>query len=512
MYGRRDLLKLGLGGALAGLGEMAARAATAQAAPALADPINFTPDLVADMARDLAKRPYAAPSADLPEPFASLTYDQYVGIRLKTEATIWGSERTGFAIEPLHRGFIFASPMELHLVDGGVARRLVYEASHYDFGRVEVPPNMPDIGFSGFRLLQSREGSGLSEVAIFQGASFFRALARGQNLGVMARALSIRTADPKGEEFPLFRAIFLEKPSLATNAFIAHALLDSQSVTGAYRFTLRPGEATIIDTELTLFPRVEIDHFGLGPMQATYLFGPIDRRRADDVRPGVYEVTGLQILNGNGEWLWRPVANRETLQVSAFLGENPRGFGMLQRDRAFESFEDDEQHWERRPSLWIEPIDDWGAGMVDLVEIPSESEVNDNIVGYWRPKQNLTPGTEARFAYRQFWCWSPPERTALSEVRATFSGHGSSAKRRRFIVEFAGEIFADPQRTADVTPMLNAAPGTIIAIHPYLSHARKTYRVAFEIDPGSDNYSELRLVLESAGKPISETWLYRWTP
>jgi glucans biosynthesis protein len=514
MFGRRDLLKLALGGAVAGTGTMAARAVAAQG-PALADPTPFKPELVVDMARELAKKAYDPPATDLPDPLANLSYDQYVGIRLKTDAVIWATEPTGFALEPLHRGFIFTTPMQLHLVDGGVARRLVYEAANYDFGRLDMPgKKMPDIGFSGVRVLQAHGARGLSEVAMFQGASFFRALARGQNFGVMARALSIRTADPKGEEFPIFRALYIERPTIAAGVLVIHAVLDSPSITGAYSFTLRPGDAaSIIDTELTLFPRAAIDHFGLAPMQATYLFGPIDRRRSDDVRPGVYEVTGLQVLNGNGEWLWRPVANRETLQISAFVGDNPHGFGMLQRDRDFLDFEDSEQHWELRPSLWIEPIDDWGAGAVELVEIPSVSEVNDNIVASWRPKQDLAAGAEVRFAYRQFWCWNPPERPPLSEVKASFGGHGSSGKRRRFLVDFGGEIFADPQRTVDLKPTLSAVPpGTIVAVHTYLLRTEKRFRVDFEVDPGSEDYAELRLVLESGGKPVSETWLYRWTP
>ncbi|MEE7475774.1 hypothetical protein MHIMP23_05120 [Methylobacterium hispanicum] len=37
-------------------------------------------------------------------------------------------------------------------------------------------------------------------------------------------------------------------------------------------------------------------------------------------------------------------------------------------------------------------------------------------------------------------------------------------------------------------------------------------RVAFELDPGSERASELRLQLRRGDRPVSETWLYRWTP
>jgi glucans biosynthesis protein len=245
-------------------------------------------------------------------------------------------------------------------------------------------------------------------------------------------------------------------------------------------------------------------------MSAAYLFGPIDRRRTDDVRPAVCEVNGLQMLTGRDEWIWRPVANRETLQVSSFVDDNPKGFGFLMRDRDFNSYQDDDQKWETRPSLWIEPIGDWGAGNVQLVEIPSESEINSNMVAYWRPAQPLAQ--ESAFAYRQFWCWQPPAKPAFASVSASRGGRGAgNPKRRRFIVAFSGDLFADPQRTAGMKPILSTTPGSISISRMYLYPNRKSCRVVFDIDPGSETYSEIRLLLDVGGKPVSETWLYRWT-
>ena len=171
---------------------------------------------------------------------------------------------------------------------------------------------------------------------------------------------------------------------------------NSASVTGAFRFTMRPLETTIIDTEMTLIARVAVDKLGFGAMAAAYLFSPLDHRRADDVRAAVYESTGLQILAGSGEWLWRPVSNRETLQISAFSDVNPRGFGLLQRTRSFDAFYDDDDHWELKPSLWIEPIGDWGEGDLRLLEIPAASETNENIIAQWRPKAGMAAGTTCR--------------------------------------------------------------------------------------------------------------------
>ena len=365
------------------------------------------------------------------------------------------------------------------------------------------------MGFSGVRVLRAGDDQGWRELAIFQGATFFRSLAQGQTYGLNARGLSIRTSEEQGEEFPLFRALWIEKPSPASGALIIHALLDSASLTGAFHFTLRPGEATIIDTELTLVARVAVGHLGLGAMTATYLFGPLDHRHSDDVRPSVYDIGGLQILTRAGEWLWRPTASRDTLQISAFGDMNPRGFGFLQRARALDTFDDDDAHWELRPSLWIEPIGDWGEGEVILLEIPSDSENNDNIIAQWQPKAGLAEGATVSFAYRQFWCWTPPARPGLATVVS--SRAGKIGKRRRFIVEFVADLFADPQKAAEARASIAAAPGQILATRLYAYKERRSIRVVFDLDPGSESYSELRLVLKAADQPVSETWLYRWT-
>jgi glucans biosynthesis protein len=274
--------------------------------------------------------------------------------------------------------------------------------------------------------------------------------------------------------------------------------------------TWRPGDMVIVDVEQSLFPRVDLDHVGIGGMGASYLYGPNDRRTADDIRPAVYEASGMQMLNGQGEWLWRPLHNPERLQVSAFIDRNPKGFGLVQRDREFTAFQDDVERWERRPTLWVEPLGEWGDGVVQLIEIPSDAEMNDNILAYWRPKGPLPAGSEVALAFRQFWCWTMPERPPLAAVTATRVGKGSAGRRRRFSIDFAGEI---PEAAAtDLRPALTTAPGTIHALRLWRYPERKTTRVTFELDPGNENACEMRLVLEAGGKPLSETWLYRWTP
>jgi glucans biosynthesis protein len=517
MFKRRDVLQMA-GAAAAFAAASAFDEALAQ--PASEDgsaiPFNSNSSLVEEAARSLASKPFVPPNSDLPGPLSNLNYDAYVGIHAKPESLIWAQDPSGFVIEPLHRGFVFGTPMQINLVEGGIARRLNYDAANFTFGGVTMNAPPVNLDFSGFRILQRGPGGALREFAIFQGASFFRSNAPGQTLGVNARGLSIRTGDARGEEFPFFRAVWIEKTTLAANTLTIHALLDSQSVTGAYRFTLHPGEATIVDTECSLFPRAALDNFGMATMSATSLFSPLDRRGADDVREAASEITGLQILTGAGEWVFRPVSNRNALQISEFVDQNPKGFGFLQRSRDPDDFHDEAQHWELRPSLWIEPIGDWGAGSVQLVEIPSDSETAQNIIAFWRSKTPLAKGQQADFAFRQFWCWTPPSTPPLATARSTRGGRGASGKQRRFLVDFRGDnlndFLANPARAADVKANLTTSSGKVVASRVYPSPERKSFRVQFDIDPGSDAACELRLALEAQGAPISETWLYRWTP
>jgi len=501
MYRRRDFLKLAAGAALPAPA-LLSTSATAQtqngveAAAALLATGPFDPSKVIDLARAMSKQPMRRTPIELPENLQNLTYEQYAQIRRLPDSNIWANAQTGYAIEPLHRGFIFTAPMQI-------------------FGKNTAPTEKRDLGFAGFRILQTGS-DGTREAAIFYSAGFYQTIARGQIPGVAARGLSIRTSETKAEEFPNFVATWIERPVLAANLITVHAILDSESIVGAYRFTIRPGEMTIIDTECTIFPRVAVDHYGLATMQGTYLYGPIDRRRGDDVRPGVYDISGLSMLSGKGEWIWRPASNRQTLQVSAFVDENPRGFGLLQRDRDFDAFMDDDQHWERRPSLWIEPIGDWGPGFVTLLEIPAEAQTNQNIVAYWRSRNSLAPGAEPSFAYRQYWCWTPPERPPFAIAVRSRSGRSpgtpANARRRRFQIEFTGDILGDEKASPNVTPQATAATGSIVAVRQVLARDEKASRVTLDVDAGNEQACELRLLLESNGKPVSETWLFRWTP
>lgn len=476
----------------------------------LGDGQRFSAGLVIELARALSKRPMAPNPSDLPDGLGAIPLDALGAIRLAPQHHVWAGEQRGFTIEPLHRGSIFAGQTALFVVEDGVIRRLAFDKTRFDYGRVPVPQSNADLGFSGFRLFHGAERP--AETAIFQGATFFRALARGQQYGVMGRVLVLRPGEQRGEEIPYFRAFWIERPTPAAAAITLHGLIDSESATAAVRMTLRPGDMTLNDVEVTLCPRVELGNFGFAGITGNYLFGPQRRRIFDEVRPAAYEVSGLQMRTGADEWVYRPANNPESLQISAFVDNNPRGFGLVQRDRDYALFQDDDQRFELRPSLWVEPLGDWGQGFVQLLEVPTDADLNDNIICHWRPRQPLAAGAELTIAYRQSWGWQPPETPPVAIARATRQGRGSQGRRRRFFVDFTGDGLADPALAAQARVVLSATPGAIHNARTTHYPDRRTMRVIFELDPGNEAASELRLRIEVGGRPITETWLNRWTP
>ncbi|GJD32212.1 Glucans biosynthesis protein G [Methylobacterium adhaesivum] len=485
----------------------AALADDAPALPAAGTP--FQAGLVTDLARALAARAYVAPRTDdLPGALADLNREQYAGIRTAPGSAVWAEAGLGFTLEPLHRGSVFRDRVALALVEDGVVRPLAYDRARFETDTVQIPTLKEDLGYSGFKIRARFDGGELSDFAYFQGASFYRLIATGQGFGVTARALTLRPADARGEEFPEFRAIWIERPGPG-GPLVVHALVDSPSATAALRMSLRPGAASLCDVEGTVFARNAIDHLGLGGMTTSYLFGPYDRRGADDARAAVHSSGGLQIRTGASEAIWRPVRNPETLQVSSFMDDGPKGFGLMQRARDYRAFQDDVQHWEWRPSLWLEPLAPWGPGAVTLLEIPSDSEFNENILAYWRPKAGLAARAELAFSYRQHWCWQPPEPVPVAVVSGTRSGRGTTEARRLFLVDFTGEGLAE---AGDLRTQLSVGPGAIVTSRLYRYPDRKTVRVAFELDPRGEKACELRLALLRDDTPLTETWLYRWTP
>ncbi|HEX2278840.1 MAG TPA: glucan biosynthesis protein, partial [Candidatus Tectomicrobia bacterium] len=322
---------------------------------------------------------------------------------------------------------------------------------------------------------------------------------------------ALKTGSTEGEEFPFFRTFWIEQPPADASAVVVHALLDSESTTGAYRFTIRPGDSTVMDVEMTLYPRTELKEVGLAPLTSMFFFAPNDRVGVDDFRPAVHDSEGLAIWNGRGEWLWRPLTNPETLQISAFIDNNPRGFGLLQRHRSFEDYQDLEAHYERRPSLWVEAIGDWGSGVVQLVEIPSNSEANDNVVAFWRPSQPLAAQAEYRFTYRLHWCWAPPVMPSRATTAETRVGAGAEKGTRRFAIDFVGGRLGEFKPDDPVTPAVTTSAGSVQHLVAQPNPATGGWRVSFILVPDSAVLCELRCTLQLREELLSEVWSYRWT-
>lgn len=470
----------------------------------------FTRELLEMRAAELASRPHALPPRPEGEERERLTYDQYRSIRFDPTAAIWSRENRTFAVDLLYPGFIFDVPVNINLVVGRMARRVLFTNERFAYGpEVPLVTGADDYtGYSGFRVrARFNTPDQLDDFLVFQGASYFRAVAKGQVFGLSARGLAVRTARPEGEEFPVFTDFFIERPPEAAEQIVIHALLQSPSAVGAYTFRARPGDETTVDVHVKLFPRAELTAFGIAPLTSMFLFDASNRARFDDYRNAVHDSDGLQILNGRGERLWRPLANPRTLQVSAFLDESPKGFGLLQRKREFTDYQDAEAQYDRRPSLWIEPSSEWGPGHVELVEIPSPREVNDNIVAYWQPATPIAVGQTGEFSYRLRFAAEPLDES-MARVVATRVGESPSTEgQRSFVVDFkgVGEI------PANLVPEVSSSAGEVFAPRGHIVPQTGVYRVAFELAPGREDIVELRTVLHSNGKPWGETWLYRWS-
>ena len=497
---RRDLLAVAAGLSVA---PAAASSNTAN--------VPFTAASVRATARDLASQPYKPLERGLPDMLSNLDYSTYQTLRFDPAKALWRGPGETFSVEFFHRGYLFQDRVDVMEVVDGIASPIVYRPDMFDLSKVRpAPPD--DLGFAGFRVLYPLNRPDYhDEVCAFLGASYFRAVARGQGYGLSARGLAIKTADPSGEEFPLFKRFWLERPAPGSDVMVIHALLDSPSAAAALRFTVRPGEETAIDTEMALYPREELKQVGLAPMTSMFLFDAINRAGFDDYRAAVHDSQGLQLLTGRGERIWRTLNNSRTLQVSAFQDTGPRGFGLTQRERSFVNYQDMEAVYEKRPSLWAETIGDWGVGGVMLVEIPSEREVNDNVVAFWRPKDALMAKAEYLFSYRLHWCWEPADDPAIAKVTQARAGLSFDQKRRQFVIDFSGSALKG--QLPEKLPELDIGSDKGEIQHPTLQPMPdgETCRVSFQLDTRGEKVIEMHARLLTANRPASETWIYRWT-
>jgi glucans biosynthesis protein len=293
-------------------------------------------------ARALAAAPYQPPQHTLPKPLAGLDYDRYQAIRFRADRALWAREPVDFRAGFFHRGPMFKEPVRMYEVMDGQAQEIVYDPAMFDFSksRINVSALPKQDGFAGLRLHFHTDWS--ADVAVFLGASYFRAVGEDfRQYGISARGLAIDTALDHGDEFPIFTAFWLERPAKESNGLTVYALLNSPQVAGAYRFDITPGATAVMDVDATLYPRKPIQRLGVAPLTSMFQCGENDRRVANDWRPEIHDSDGLSLWRGNGEWIWRPLVNPAGVRVNSYFDENPRGFGLLQRDRSFDHYQDD---------------------------------------------------------------------------------------------------------------------------------------------------------------------------
>lgn len=480
--------------------------AAAQSSAPRAQP--FKPEDVVQLAQRLAAQPPRARPAVTPG-LDKLDYVQYRGIEFRIDHALWEKERLPFRLDLLPAGFVYTAPVTISVVEGGVARDIVAHPEMFNL-RNEVPKELhgKPLSLSGFRMrTQLNSRNKWDEFVVFQGASYFRAVGRGQWYGLSARGLALNTGEPQGEEFPAFTQYWIEKPGPRSKNVVIHALLESPSVTGAYRFVVTPDQQTAMEVQFTLFPRVELRNVGIAPLTSMFLFDGTNHQRFDDFRFRVHDSDGLLFTGKDGESVWRQLANPKNLQISYFSEERPKAFGLMQRAKLLADFQDMEAHYEMRPSAWVEFTDGTAPGPLRLVEIPSPNETNDNIVAFWQPRDPLPAGKPYSGSYKLSWTAEslvpqPMGRFVAARIGATFKGD-----RRLFALDLTG-VDARPE---DLELEVRASAGSVL--HPVMqpNPTVRGLRATFEYDPQGAPHAEFRVVARKAGKPVSETWLYRWT-
>ncbi len=515
---RRSLIHAAAGASLFAVLGPAAAAETTRSSDATA----FDDATVRRLARELAGKPFQPPELALPAALDPMTYDQYRGIRFRPERALWRDRNLPFQAQFFSRGFLYRERVEMFEVADGQASPIAYSPGLFEHADpTTVPAGDPEtiarLGFAGFRIhAPIHRPDEFSEFCVFLGASYFRAVGRGQTYGLSARGLSIRTGDPGIEEFARFTQFWLERPQPGAASLVIHALLDTPSTTGAYRFAVRPGEDTVFEVACALYPRADLASAGIATLTSMYFFDAADRRGIDDWRPAVHDSEGLSMTSAGiagNEAIWRPLANPKVMQISAFAETGPTGFGLMQRKRAFSDYLDPAVLYNKRPSLWVEPAGDWGSGTVELVEIPTSNETEDNIVSFWRPREKLAANAEHVFTYRLYWGWADaagPTSSALGRFTDTRVGEAEAPGSRFFVLDLGGEAMRRLVPDAAIRADIGASAGRIenVIVAPVTELAG--WRISFDLVPGDAKLIEMHCFLANDHGPLSETWIYRW--
>ena len=483
------------------------------------DAHGFGFDDVIKRAQRLAASTYEKPSAALPRSLQALDYDAYRDIRLRHDRALWRDLKLPFEIMFFHRGYLFEDPVVIHELTANGDRVIPFDPDAFDYSQTKIDPReLRGVGFAGFRVhFAVNTPHHKDEVLVFLGASYFRALGRGQRFGLSARGLAIDTAETTPEEFPRFVEFWIERPRARAKQLTIYALLDSPRAAGAYRFVLTPGVTTTLDVDARLFLRTNVARLGLAPLTSMFFFGANQRSPQEDFRPRVHDSDGLSIRTAANEWIWRPLVNPQRLLISSFALTNPRGFGLMQRGRSFGDYADLESRYDLRPSAWVEVKGSWGPGRVELVQLPVADEHNDNIVAYWVPDRQPRPNEMLPYGYRVLWQKDQESRPPVGWVRETRRGRGGVRSRDGTVmlhVDFDGPTLTRMPAHATPDAVLSVdANGEVLEQYLIRNEATGGWRFVVRVrrvDAGQP--VELRAHLKRGNAAVSETWSYILPP
>jgi len=468
----------------------------------------------AKRAEKLARSPFKDPRGEVPEWLLQISYDQWRDIRFRPEASLWRGKNSNYEVQFFHPGLFYDRTVRIHEVDASGVRDFAFNPNQFDYGKNDFASRVPqDLGFAGFRVhYPIKKPDYKDEVIVFVGASYFRAVGRDHVYGLSARGIAVDTALPTGEEFPFFREYWLVRPAPGAKELELYAVLDSPRLTGAYRFVVLPGEQTVVDVESRIFLRKTVGKLGIAPLTSMFYCAENNACRTEDYRPEVHDSDGLLLADSTGEWTWRPLKNPRTLAVNTFRMINPRGFGLLQRDRDFEHYQDLETRMDTRPSVWIEPKGDWGEGAVELVQIPTQADIHDNIVSFWTPAAPADPAKPLGFSWRMTWYGDDSNRPPAGRVVATRRDRGTFEEGHRFVVDFAGrELHALPAETV-LQGVVTVGEGELLDQQVVKNPVNGQWRLTFQLRPRGGNPVEMRAFLRRGEEALTETWTYVLEP
>lgn len=496
--------------------------ARAQSAAGVPRARNFSFDDVVRRAQDLAAHPFDANLPALPAGLGNLDQDKYRGIVFRKDKSFL-TDRGAFALQLRHLGFVHKRPVVVDIVRDGMVNPIPYSAGLFEFSGVRFPRPLPiNLGFAGLRILAPLQApKQLSDAISFPGGATFQFLGRDSVYGLSARALAIKTGLAQPEEFPFFREIWVHQPARDADRIEIDALLDTPSAAGAFRFDVVPGRQTAVEVTMMVFARQNLDTIGLAPLSSMFFTGENDHRlMGSDFRPEVHDSDGVLLHNGNDEWVWRPLHNPVSTRRSQFFDVDPRGFGLMQRDRRFDHYFDLDARFEQRPSYWIEPQGKWGKGAVDLVELPASQADYDNVVLFWRPEAPIAAGDRIDLRYR-ISTVREADLHPLARTAATYettkdadkTPNAAPSGARRFLVDFRGGDLA--YYVTDPSPVkvdASTSTGRILVTSIVPNSHIQGLRVAVDVDVEPGRTADLRLILRASnGRPLSETWTYGWT-